>query len=75
LTGILATDNVPVGTIGPREGDSEPEKIDINRTQIKYLKVGEGEGPPVVLLHSFGGDINIWAFSQEALAEGHTLYA
>jgi pyruvate dehydrogenase E2 component (dihydrolipoamide acetyltransferase) len=56
-------------------GGPEPEKIDVNGKQIQYLKVGEGEGPPVVLLHGFGGDINIWVFNQEALAEEHTVYA
>jgi pyruvate dehydrogenase E2 component (dihydrolipoamide acetyltransferase) len=56
-------------------GGPEPEKIDVNGRTIQYLKVGEGEGAPVVLLHGFGGDINIWVFNQEALAAKHTVYA
>jgi pyruvate dehydrogenase E2 component (dihydrolipoamide acetyltransferase) len=56
-------------------GGPEPEKIDVNGRTIQYLKVGEGEGAPVVLLHGFGGDINIWVFNQEALAAEHTVYA
>lgn len=56
-------------------GGPEPEKIEINGRTIQYLKVGEGEGPPVVLLHGFGGDINIWVFNQEALAAENTVYA
>ena len=53
----------------------EPEKIEVGGRTIQYLKVGEGEGPPVVLLHGFGGDINIWVFNQENLAEERTVYA
>jgi pyruvate dehydrogenase E2 component (dihydrolipoamide acetyltransferase) len=56
-------------------GGPEPEKVEVGGMQIQYLKVGEGEGPPIVLLHGFGGDINIWVFNQEALAAEHTVYA
>jgi pyruvate dehydrogenase E2 component (dihydrolipoamide acetyltransferase) len=56
-------------------GGPEPEKVEVGGTQLQYLKVGEGEGPPIVLLHGFGGDINIWVFNQEALAAEHTVYA
>ncbi|MDQ3386087.1 MAG: acetoin dehydrogenase dihydrolipoyllysine-residue acetyltransferase subunit, partial [Actinomycetota bacterium] len=42
---------------------------------IQYLKIGEGDGPPLLLLHGFGGDINIWVFNQEALAAERTVYA
>jgi pyruvate dehydrogenase E2 component (dihydrolipoamide acetyltransferase) len=56
-------------------GGPEPEKVEVNGRTIQYLQVGEGEGPPVVLLHGFGGDINIWVFNQEALAAEHTVYA
>ncbi|MBA3472603.1 MAG: acetoin dehydrogenase dihydrolipoyllysine-residue acetyltransferase subunit [Rubrobacter sp.] len=56
-------------------GGPEPEKVEIGGRTIQYLKVGEGEGPPIVLLHGFGGDINIWVFNQEALAAEHTVYS
>ncbi len=51
-------------------GGPEPETVEIGGKNIQYLKIGEGEGVPLVLLHGFGGDINIWVFNQEALAEG-----
>ena len=57
-------------------GGPEPETVEIVGKNIQYLKLGEGEGVPLVLLHGFGGDINIWVFNQEALAEGgRTVYA
>jgi pyruvate dehydrogenase E2 component (dihydrolipoamide acetyltransferase) len=57
-------------------GGPEPETAEIGGRNIQYLKIGEGEGPPLILLHGFGGDINIWVFNQEALSEaGRTVYA
>jgi pyruvate dehydrogenase E2 component (dihydrolipoamide acetyltransferase) len=52
----------------------QPETVEVGSRNIQYLKVGEG--PPVLLLHGFGGDINIWVFNQEALSEApRTVYA
>ena len=56
-------------------GGPEPQTVEIGGKNIQYLKVGEGEGPPLVLLHGFGGDINIWVFNQEALSADRTVYA
>jgi pyruvate dehydrogenase E2 component (dihydrolipoamide acetyltransferase) len=54
----------------------QPETVEVGGRTLQYLKAGEGEGPPVLLLHGFGGDINIWVFNQEVLAEaGRTVYA
>ena len=39
------------------------------------MALGEGEGPPIVFIHGFGGDLNNWQFNQEALAERHATYA
>jgi pyruvate dehydrogenase E2 component (dihydrolipoamide acetyltransferase) len=56
-------------------GGPEPETVEVGGRSIQYLKVGEGGGPPLLLLHGFGGDINIWVFNQEALAAERTVYA
>jgi len=58
------------------EKKPEPESVEIaGGRKIRYLKLGVGEGPPVVFIHGFGGDLNNWLFNQEALAETHTTYA
>lgn len=53
----------------------EPEVVSAGGRQINYLSQGEGEGPPVVMLHGFGGDLNGWLFNQPALAEGRRVIA
>jgi len=56
-------------------GGPEPETVEVGGKNIQYLKMGEGEGAPLLLIHGFGGDINIWVFNQEALAAESTVYA
>lgn len=41
---------------------------------IRYARRGEG-GPTVVLVHGFGGDLDNWLFTIDALAESATVYA
>jgi pyruvate dehydrogenase E2 component (dihydrolipoamide acetyltransferase) len=58
------------------EKKPEPESVEIaGGRKMRYLKLGSGEGPPVVFIHGFGGDLNNWLFNQEVLAETHTTYA
>jgi pyruvate dehydrogenase E2 component (dihydrolipoamide acetyltransferase) len=42
---------------------------------VAFVRVGGGEGAPVVLVHGFGGDKANWLFNQEALAAGRPAYA
>ncbi len=51
-----------------------PEHVQVDGRPIRYLKLGEG-GEPVVLLHGFGGDLNIWLFNHEVLSAGRDVYA
>jgi pyruvate dehydrogenase E2 component (dihydrolipoamide acetyltransferase) len=53
----------------------EPETIEAKGRRFRYLALGEGEGPPIIFLHGFGGDLNNWQYNQEALAESHATYA
>lgn len=54
---------------------AEPQTVTADGRAIRYLTMGEGEGPPVVLLHGFGGDLNGWMFNQPALAARHRTLA
>jgi pyruvate dehydrogenase E2 component (dihydrolipoamide acetyltransferase) len=87
LLGVIAAPDVPDEEIDAyveefqetfvpeEEGEAgpEPEIVEAGGKSVQYLVVGEGD--PLVLLHGFGGDINIWVFNQEALAAEHTVYA
>ncbi len=57
------------------EAAPEPEIVAAAGYQINYLATGEAEGPPIVLIHGFGGDLNNWLFTQPALSETHRVYA
>jgi pyruvate dehydrogenase E2 component (dihydrolipoyllysine-residue acetyltransferase) len=50
-------------------------KVAVGGRQINYLKLGNAEGPPIILIHGFGADLNSWMFNQPQLAESHTTYA
>jgi pyruvate dehydrogenase E2 component (dihydrolipoamide acetyltransferase) len=58
------------GETGP-----EPATIEAGGRRLRYLEMGQGEGPPVVFIHGFGGDLYSWQFNQEALAESRVTYA
>ncbi len=51
------------------------ETIEVAGKRTRFLKQGDAEGTPILLIHGFGGDCLGWLFNQEALAEGHTTYA
>lgn len=89
LLGVIADPSVPDGEIDafveefqatfvPEEAEAaagpEPEKTEVGGRSIQYLAMGEGD-PPLVLVHGFGGDINIFAFNQEALSSDRAVYA
>jgi pyruvate dehydrogenase E2 component (dihydrolipoamide acetyltransferase) len=57
------------------EAAPEPATIEAGGRRIRYLEMGAGDGPPVVFIHGFGGDLYSWQFNQEALAEDHATYA
>ncbi len=56
------------------EAAPEPEIVDVDGRSIRYLKMGE-DGPAILMIHGFGGDLNNWMFNQPMLAEGHVVYA
>jgi pyruvate dehydrogenase E2 component (dihydrolipoamide acetyltransferase) len=52
-----------------------PRDIEAGATRLRYLELGSGDGPPVIFIHGFGGDLNSWMFTQPALAERHRAIA
>jgi len=57
------------------EGGPEPESISVDGKKIVYLKLGDSDADPVVMLHGFGADMNGWLFNQAALSEDAPVYA
>jgi pyruvate dehydrogenase E2 component (dihydrolipoamide acetyltransferase) len=57
------------------EAGPEPATVEAGGRRMRYLEMGVGEGPPVLFIHGFGGDLYSWQFNQEALAENHVTYA
>ncbi|MDP6823152.1 MAG: acetoin dehydrogenase dihydrolipoyllysine-residue acetyltransferase subunit [Dehalococcoidia bacterium] len=55
-------------------GGPSTQRVQVGDRSIRYLALGEG-GPPAVLLHGFGGDLNNWLFNSDALSTGRTVYA
>jgi pyruvate dehydrogenase E2 component (dihydrolipoamide acetyltransferase) len=55
------------------EAAIEPAFMELEGLRLRYLQLGEG--PPIVLIHGFGADLNTWMFTQPALAESHQVTA
>lgn len=53
----------------------EPSFVDAGGRRVRYLAMGKGEGPPILFLHGFGGDLNNWLFNQPVMAERHATFA
>lgn len=60
---------------GDADAGPQPEKAQIGGRTVRWLKLGEGSGTPVVLIHGFGGDLNNWLFNHADLASGRTVWA
>jgi len=56
-------------------GGPEPELVEAGGRRLRYLKLGEAAGVPVLFIHGFGGDLNNWLFNQPVLAEKRATYA
>lgn len=54
--------------------DTTPQYAEVGDRKLRYLKLGHGE-TPVVLVHGFTGNLNNWLFNHGALAEDRTVYA
>ena len=59
---------------GEVAADDTPLFVEVGGRRICYLKRGD-DGPAVVLIHGFAGDLNNWLFNHGTLAENHAVYA
>ncbi|MFK7858150.1 MAG: acetoin dehydrogenase dihydrolipoyllysine-residue acetyltransferase subunit [Granulosicoccus sp.] len=62
----------------PEESDDtgpEPESVTVDGMRLMYLKQGDSDETPVLLLHGFGADMNGWLFNQGDLSETAPTYA
>jgi pyruvate dehydrogenase E2 component (dihydrolipoamide acetyltransferase) len=50
-----------------------PKELVAGNQRLRYLELGSG--PPVLLIHGFGADLNTWMFTQPVLAEQHRAIA
>ena len=90
LLGIVADDAVPDAEIDAfvekfqtdyaalaesEAGGPSSETIEAGERRLRYLRLGEADELPLVLLHGYGGDLNNWMFNQPILAETRAVYA
>lgn len=67
---------VPPDDVGQGEvAGPSSQTVETPHGAINYFDAGSGDGPPVVLVHGFGGDLNNWMFVQPSLAESHRAIA
>jgi pyruvate dehydrogenase E2 component (dihydrolipoamide acetyltransferase) len=53
----------------------EPELVELPQGRLRFLKLGDAAGTPVLFLHGYGADLNNWLFNQPAVAANRTTYA
>ncbi len=71
---VFQQDFVP-GAADIADPGPQPEKAQIGARTMRFLKLGDAAGTPVVLIHGFGGDLNNWLFNHAELASNHMVWA
>ena len=62
-------------TGGLPDEPEDDEFMEVDDTRIRYMDVGDADGPAVVLLHGFNATMNTWDPVVSALAENHRVLA
>jgi pyruvate dehydrogenase E2 component (dihydrolipoamide acetyltransferase) len=57
------------------DAGAQPETVAVGGRTLRFLRQGEGDAEPLVLLHGFGGDLNNWLFNAEPLSGDRVVYA
>ncbi len=89
LMGVMAPEEVQDADIDafianyetPQDADDEEADaaahyafIDLPQGRVRYAQHGQ-QGPALILIHGFGGDLDNWLFNIDALAQHTRLYA
>jgi pyruvate dehydrogenase E2 component (dihydrolipoamide acetyltransferase) len=64
---FVAGYKAPEAAAGEADTGPKPKQIEIGNLVWNYLDSGKEDGPVVVLVHGFGGDLNNWMFTTPAL--------
>jgi pyruvate dehydrogenase E2 component (dihydrolipoamide acetyltransferase) len=56
------------------EAGANYEWLNLGDQKIRYLRMGDG-AQNIVLIHGFGGDLDLWLFTQEPLAANASVYS
>lgn len=71
----FVTDNEDVIAVEDAgESGPEPESVEVAGRMLRFLRRGEG-GPPALMIHGFGSNLNTWLFNHEPLSVGREVYA
>jgi pyruvate dehydrogenase E2 component (dihydrolipoamide acetyltransferase) len=65
---------VPIGEAEDGAAESAYQFTEVGGIRVRYARRGH-EGPTVLLVHGFGGDLDNWLFNVDALAERHAVLA
>jgi pyruvate dehydrogenase E2 component (dihydrolipoyllysine-residue acetyltransferase) len=65
---------VPVAAAGDEAGESPYQFTEVGGIRLRYAGK-DSDGPTVLLLHGFGGNLDNWLFNLDALAERNAVLA
>ena len=54
---------------GDEPNPTAPRETEVGGKRLRYLHLGQSDGPAIVFIHGFGADLNTWMFNQPVLAE------
>ena len=72
LLGLMGCTHVPPPSFSLGQYVGEQKTFDYQGVKINYYEAGQG--PPIILLHGFGGCAYSWRFLAPALAADHRVY-
>ena len=74
IDAYIAAYEVPADEGGDEDSASQYEFVDTAAGRLRYARRGD-DGPALVLIHGFGGDLDNWLFNIDALAQQARVFA